>query len=156
MTDEFRPSAENRPVLEGYQPPQLIPGGEPAVYQYETPAETFVETAPPAAESKGRTLRGWLRTIFGSHESTELRIAELSQMIEVYPDTAVNYVFRGELLLKNGDTQQASDDFRRALELASQQVETSNWGLVAQAVQDRALAGLEKSERRLKSQSAQI
>lgn len=157
MTDEFIPSADNQPVLEGEQPPALIPGGEPAVYEIETAPEavTAFEVMPPAVETDGLTFREWLRAIFGSHESPEARIAELSQMIEVYPEAPANYVLRGELRLKAGAYEPAADDFRRALELAARQVETSDWGFIAQAAQDRALSGLEKAERRLHSVSNQ-
>ena len=77
----------------------------------------------------------------GCFRGTE-RWHNLNWAIAAYPDVAANYVLRGELLLKQGDTLGAISDFRRALELAAEQVETEDWGVVAQAVQDRALAGL--------------
>jgi hypothetical protein len=66
----------------------------------------------------------------------------LNWTIAAYPDVAANYVLRGELLLRQGDTLGAISDFRHALRLAAEQMETEDWGVVAQAVQDRALAGL--------------
>ncbi len=66
----------------------------------------------------------------------------LNWMIVTYPEVAANYVLRGELLLRQGDTLGAIADFRRGLDLALEQMEQEDWGMVAQAVQDRALAGL--------------
>ena len=76
------------------------------------------------------------------------RWRKLNWAIAAYPDVASNYVLRGELLLKQNDTLGAISDFRRALELAAPQVETDDWGVVAQAAQDRALAGLRDALRR--------
>ncbi|MCC6804721.1 MAG: hypothetical protein IT319_17695 [Anaerolineae bacterium] len=72
----------------------------------------------------------------------------LNWTIAAYPDVAANYVLRGELLLRQGDTLGAISDFRHALTLAAHQMETDDWGVVAQAVQDRALAGLRDALRR--------
>lgn len=72
----------------------------------------------------------------------------LNWTIAAYPDVAANYVLRGELLLRQGDTLGAISDFRHALRLAAAQVETEDWGIVAQAMQDRALAGLRDALRR--------
>ena len=76
--------------------------------------------------------------LFGS----EARLYNLNWAISVFPDAPANYVLRGELLLSIGDSIGAAADFRRALELAVADVETEDWGLVAQALQDRALVGL--------------
>ncbi|MCC6617030.1 MAG: hypothetical protein IT320_26395 [Anaerolineae bacterium] len=77
------------------------------------------------------------------------RLVALSQGIEQQPSEPGNYVLRGELYLALGDQARAAEDFEAALELAQAQLEHGNWGFVAQAVQDRALAGLEmvRSER---------
>lgn len=69
----------------------------------------------------------------------------LSGAIDRYPDSPSNYVLRGELYLKVGETALAEADFRQALSLAQADYETSRWGLVAQALQDRARAGLTKA-----------
>lgn len=137
MTDEFRPSPDNQPILEGEQPPEFVPGGEPAVYEFTAQPEAETATSSPP-------LLGWLRAIFGRQERVDIRVAELSQMIESYPESPANYVFRGELLLETGAYEQAADDFQKALNIASEQTASADWGLVAQAVQDRAYAGLEK------------
>ena len=69
----------------------------------------------------------------------------LSSAIEQHPDEAGNYVMRGELYLELNDQMRAAEDFERALELAEAQLEGSDWGIIAQSVQDRALVGLEKA-----------
>lgn len=147
MTDEFMPPADNQPVMEDERSPAFVSGSEPAVYAISDQAAEVVQFKD-AAEAAGTTFLGWLRGLFGS-DSTEARTAELTQMIESYPETAANYVFRGELLLKRRAYEQAADDFRHALELTTRQVRTAAWGLVAQALQDRALVGLEQAQRRL-------
>jgi len=73
---------------------------------------------------------------------------ELDTAIAANPDTAVNYLLRGEYLLTNGDPGAAEADFRRAFDLAARQLAGSDWGLVAQAVADRALVGLKKTQER--------
>jgi tetratricopeptide (TPR) repeat protein len=79
-----------------------------------------------------------LRRVFSSRE----RWRNLNWAIAAYPHVAANYVLRGELLLKQGDTPGAIADFRRALDLAAAQVDKEDWGVVAQSLQDRALVGL--------------
>lgn len=154
MTDERIPPADNQPVLEDERHAEFIPGGAPAVYVMHAEPEPNAETAPSgetAAVETGATFVGWLRGLFGG-DSLEARASDLTQMIEAQPEAPANYVFRGELLLKSGAYNAAADDFRRALELAAQQVEIARWGVVVQALQDRALAGLEQAERRLNAQ----
>ena len=79
-----------------------------------------------------------LRRLFGR----ETRLYNLNWAISAFPDAPANYVLRGELLLDLGDTVGAAADFRRALELAVAEVGAEDWGLIAQALQDRALVGL--------------
>ena len=93
---------------------------------------------PP--ESLWRRVRRWFSRMERWHN--------LNWTISAYPDVPVNFLLRGELLLGQGDTLGAITDFRRALELAAQQVDTEDWGVVAQTVQDRALAGLRDALRR--------
>ncbi len=80
--------------------------------------------------------------------STSERLYNLNWSIAAYPDVAANYVLRGELLKEHGDLVQAIADFRRALELSAKQFEIDDWGIVAQTMQDRALAGLRDALRR--------
>ena len=75
---------------------------------------------------------------------TTERLIALTRAIERHPQSAVNYVARGELYLEIGERERAAEDFRHALALAEAQYAEDDWGLVAQAVQDRAIAGLTK------------
>jgi hypothetical protein len=99
-----------------------------------------------AQDTRASSLSLWAR-IRRSFSRME-RWHNLNWTIAAYPDVAANYVLRGELLLRQGDTLGAISDFRHALRLAAEQVETEDWGVVAQAVQDRALAGLRDALRR--------
>ena len=74
--------------------------------------------------------------------SQDSRLHNLNWAILAYPDTAANYVLRGELLLKRGDLFGAIADFRRGFDLAAADLESEDWGVVAQGLQDRALVGL--------------
>ncbi len=76
-------------------------------------------------------------------EERARRLRELNVAIELFPNSPSNYVLRGELYLEAGANELAADDFHRALELAVKQVETQLWGVVAQAIQDRAETGLQ-------------
>lgn len=75
------------------------------------------------------------------------RLEELNTAVTRYPEEPVNYILRGELLLQLGEYVSAVRDFQTGFEAASRQVETSNWGLMAQGMQDRAHAGLVKARR---------
>lgn len=75
------------------------------------------------------------------------RLEELNTAVTRYPEEPANFILRGELLLQLGDYVSALRDFRAGFEAASRQVETSNWGLMAQGMQDRAHAGLVKARR---------
>jgi tetratricopeptide (TPR) repeat protein len=100
-----------------------------------------------ASESIGVRLR---RAIFGGGlDDRGKNFQYLDEAIESAPDTAVNYVLRGELYLKAREYALARRDFQRAYELAAAQFERSDWGLIAQAMQDRALTGLQKAENKL-------
>lgn len=115
-----------------------------------------VETGAEAAPHPPDTLGAWLRRLFARRDETgsAARLEELNRMIEYHPEAAVNYLFRGELRLKNADYENAAADFRRAVELAGDELERTDWGLVAQTLRDRALAGLQKAERHLTVKNA--
>ncbi len=74
--------------------------------------------------------------------SRDSRLYDLNWAVKAYPDAPANYVLRGELLFARGDLFGAIADFRRGYELAAIGVENEDWGVVAQSLQDRALAGL--------------
>ncbi|KXK13627.1 MAG: hypothetical protein UZ15_CFX003003267 [Chloroflexi bacterium OLB15] len=101
---------------------------ESASKRWDEPAEASTET--PEQEAHRQLSKD------------EKALHELNAAIDAHPEGAVNYVFRGELLFKLKEYAAAEADFQRALEMASDQVAKSRWGIVAQTVQDRAYAGL--------------
>jgi hypothetical protein len=98
--------------------------------EYTEPDE-YVYQPPPSV---------WQR-IFGVF-SRDSRLYDLNWAVKAYPNAPANYVLRGELLLRQGDLFGAIADFRRGYELAAAGVENEAWGVVAQSLQDRSLAGL--------------
>ncbi|HLY24927.1 MAG TPA: hypothetical protein VKQ72_01220 [Aggregatilineales bacterium] len=81
-------------------------------------------------------------SVYDLERPTLGRLERLSLLIEEYPDEASNYVLRGEIFLDGGMTEQAADDFRKALDLADSQAKTANWGYILEALADRARNGL--------------
>lgn len=112
---------------------------------YTAEAESSMDMADAAANAP-------LATADGEHRISgrERWLRELNQAIAHAPEAPTNYVLRGELALATGDYPQAAADFEKALGLASAQVESSNWGAMAQAMQDRAASGLAQTRRRMK------
>jgi tetratricopeptide (TPR) repeat protein len=72
------------------------------------------------------------------------RMRELTQAIEQYPETAVNYLLRGELHLEMKQYDLAQEDLEKALELAQINFDEEPWGLTAQSTMDRAKHGLQQ------------
>lgn len=108
------------------------------------------EAVVPLGEAPARhgLLKRLRALLFGVSDDAGLmaeRLITLSSAIEQHPDEAGNYVMRGELYLELNDHLRAAEDFERALELAEAQLERSDWGIIAQSVQDRALVGLERA-----------
>ncbi len=101
-----------------------------------------------------------IKSLFGggSGESLTRRLIALDERIDAEPEAAGNYVLRGELFLHLRDYERAYADFQRGLERAQVEYASSDWGIVAQAMQDRALMGLARAERKLQAsgQSIQI
>ena len=123
MTDEF---AEERP--------------------YVAPAFTAdAEDVAAESESFFQRFLGWL------WPDLTQRLHALDEAIHQYPDAPSNYVQRGELYLEMRRYDEAAADFALALALSSAQVEQSDWGVVAQMLQDRAQRGLKKAQARLAS-----
>lgn len=110
-----------------------------------------VQSAPvlsPAGEPVWKKL---LQQVLGmpDAEAVQQRVNELNRAIADDPESAVNYVLRGEAYLDAGEYALAFADFQRGAEIAGTQVEQNDWGIVAQTVQDRALQGLKRAEKRL-------
>jgi len=76
----------------------------------------------------------------------QTRIEALTEAIEHYPDAASNYVYRGEALLDEGQTEWAARDFTTALQLANVQAQAANWEYIYQALYDRAREGLRRAQ----------
>lgn len=78
----------------------------------------------------------------------EARLLELNETIRRCPETSAAYVLRGEIYLDAQFYDLATEDFTRAIALAEGQYKTSDWGVVAQAMRDRARVGLQKAQAR--------
>ena len=76
------------------------------------------------------------------------RLNELTSNIALYPHALSNYVLRGELYLEQKDYESAIADFERALDLAQDVDDTAGWGIVEQALQDRAEVGLNRAKQK--------
>ncbi len=116
------------------------------------PIETSVVSLPlepqeaqssPNSGSIPRTFWGWVGfRLFGRVEDEGARLQTLSDAIRLHPNAAVNYLLRGEFYLRNGQLDQAIEDFLNAIDKAEAEAPQQRWGLQAQAVRDRALYGL--------------
>jgi tetratricopeptide (TPR) repeat protein len=161
MTDDFKPVSDTPspdPLPfddEGDAIVESIEGEESFVnvngeFVLEPPISDPVTDEPSetkAAESIWKRLR---RAILGGGaDDQDEHFRYLDQAIENAPETAANYVLRGELYLRAREYALARRDFQWAYELAAEQFEHSDWGIIAQAMQDRALAGLQKAEHKL-------
>lgn len=103
-----------------------------------------------------QTEPSWLSQIIGFFFQTSARrrqeqsrrLNELSVSIEFAPNSATNYVLRGELFLERKAYHLAQDDFEVALELAESFDAEEGWGLIEQVMRDRALDGLKQTHGR--------
>jgi tetratricopeptide (TPR) repeat protein len=131
--------------------PVFASDDEPAPSDDEDEVEWLITAARSAPEQPsiwGR-LRRWVwPSASERRERIGQRLHELNRAIEHYPDAPANFVVRGELYLETGAVELAIQDFSRALELATEQFEESDWGVLAQAMRDRAQQGLEEATRR--------
>jgi tetratricopeptide (TPR) repeat protein len=108
------------------------------------PVAADADAPAQAAAGRRRASRGWARLLawVGLSADADAAIADLSASIADEPDAPMNYVLRGEALLRSGALDAARSDFERALALAERALRGERWGLIAQAAQDRAAAGL--------------
>lgn len=77
------------------------------------------------------------------------RLRELNVSLEYASDSPTLYVLRGELFLERKEYHLAQADFEMAVTIAEAFDPESGWGLVEQAMRDRALDGLSKVQLRL-------
>ena|GEM_PF-1093748 len=152
MTDDFQP------VYEPPTPDPLPFDEDGDAFVQPEAAETFLNADGEFVLEEARPIEAidppvpfWTRlrrALFGGADVSRA-LRHLDEAIENAPDAPANYVLRGELYLRAREYALAQRDFQRAYELATGQFERSDWGILAQAMQDRALAGLQKAERRL-------
>ncbi len=108
--------------------------------------QEIVQTPAPR-RSVWQRLRS--RLVGGSSDAAS-RLEHLTRAIENSPETAANYVLRGEIYMDMREYALAHADFQRGYSVAEAQFEVADWGLLEQAMRDRALAGLDKAQRRLR------
>ena len=111
----------------------------------------WTEAAAPESPAES----WWSRLIAflgGGGRPDEKRLARLNQAIARQPMAAANYVLRGELYLQAGEAVLAAADFKTALDLASDQFDREDWGILSQVMRDQAERGLELANRRLHKQ----
>ena len=94
-------------------------------------------------------LRRLLRTQVEREREFYRRYQELSDKIELMPESFTYYVLRGELLIERGDHARARGDFEAAVALADSYDPAKSWGLLEQAMRDRALQGIDLVTRRV-------
>jgi len=129
--DEYRP-----PTAPAAEPLLVNPAGK-------EPASSPAAAIPaPAALTPDPDPPSLLDRLFGWLSGRSDQIAALSAAIADTPSQPMNYVRRGELRLAQDDFTGAAADFEQGLALAREQLAVDRWGLVAQAAQDRAAAGL--------------
>lgn len=156
---EVHHSAEREALSAGEQPAQHVPpfvnGTFDAVDDARDdplPVLPFDDlSAAPAAHRTAEpiaveTLRkeGIIARLLTALRAPDMRA--LDEAITLHPDAPVNYIVRGELYLRAGRCAQAAVDFQHALALAAAQFERDDWGVMAQALRDRAFAGLKDAE----------
>ena len=107
----------------------------------------FAGDAPQTGEAQGQPGVGWLARLLGLRRRAVLsaRIQQLDQAVERTSGSPTAYVLRGEAYLALGERAAAAADFRQALALAEADYAASDWGLVGQAMQDRAIEGLRRA-----------
>ncbi|MBZ0290680.1 MAG: hypothetical protein K8I30_23850 [Anaerolineae bacterium] len=158
MTDDFKPVSEMSPrdplPFDEERDIASEPDASEAVFHPHDdvqPEETSVAVGGWETQTATPILARIRQIFWVDIGGIAERIRHLDAAIENAADTPSNYVLRGELYLSTREYALARRDFQRAYELATAQFQQSDWGLMAQAMQDRALAGLQKAEKRLRT-----
>lgn len=90
-------------------------------------------------------LRSWLNPSAADLQNRQMeRIQSLTRALSRDPASAAAFLCRGESYFEAGDSVSAAADFRQAFALAEVQFKTETWGVVAQALRDRAFRGLQQ------------
>lgn len=103
--------------------------------------------------------RGWwarLRAALVDPGSVAQRLAALDAAIRARPNAPANYLLRAELYARLGEDALALADFEQARALAESALATDRWGLVNQALRDRAAVGAAAAARRLARAGGQL
>lgn len=95
-----------------------------------------------AEAGQKRGFWAWLAGLFGQNGDIESQYDMLNESIRQNPQAPTAYVLRGELHLKQRQYALAKVDFERAVALTDEQIDEARWGIVAQAMRDRAERGL--------------
>ncbi|MGQ9889428.1 MAG: hypothetical protein ACUVSX_13190 [Aggregatilineales bacterium] len=96
--------------------------------------------------------RGWwarLRDGLTRTGGADRRLAALQAAIRSNPNAPANYLLRAELYTQLGESALALADFERAQALAASALAADRWGVVNQALRDRAAIGAAQAARRL-------
>ena len=146
-----QPPTDIAPDHEVLDEPQQSDWQSPVVEEPTFRVEETSEFLEPE-QAKSRP-SGWQQIrsfFFGGSADVTARLNNLTQSIEDAPESAVNYILRADLYMGLREYALAQADFQRAVELADTQFELADWGVLDQVMRDRALAGLDKVQRRLR------
>lgn len=119
--------------------------------EVQQPEPEITEGDAPEAPATPGFWAGIWRTLRGA--DTEARLTALNRAIATHPDSPENYVLRGELYLNMRMDELALLDFEFAEQWATNQYAEADWGVLAQALQDRAEVGAQRARKRLKQQT---
>ncbi|MEZ4668854.1 MAG: hypothetical protein R3E39_13175 [Anaerolineae bacterium] len=152
MMDEPTPTPDQQPLLEEAEMPiemlrtTIDEGVADAVPESPVSTEPDGNVSEPLVEETPQLtlwerVRRWL---LPGRDDMMARLNDLTDAIAMSPETASNYVLRGELYLEMREYQLAEADFQQGYDLAVAQFETADWGVMEQVMRDRALMGLQK------------
>jgi len=123
---------------------------EPVLAEEQNAQVVVSDEQPAEAETEAQVgLWPRLREMLGGNRRNRLtrRLDALTEAIAASPESATNYVLRGEIFYTLGEYELAVTDFEFALRLATDQLDRRHWGIVSQAMRDRALDGLLRAAR---------
>lgn len=108
----------------------------------ETAPEAVEATSGQADPAPKRGFLQWMANLLRSNSNVQEQFEALNESIQQNPQAPTAYVLRGELHLKQKQYALARVDFERAVALTDEQFEEAQWGIVAQAMRERAERGL--------------
>jgi len=149
LENVYAPS-ESYEIEDVYSGAEPMANGSPSYMDVD--GELTPETVEISQKPKPKSRFGWLRRLLPRSPGpggVQARLWDLDQTISAYPEASSNYVARGELYLEMGEVELAYADFSKAWKLATEQIESADWGIIAQTMQSRAEAGLSEAQRRM-------